>query len=307
MHRHRLTYIPRTHTPTRPRVQTFRVLIAGPEDAETSFFMLHGAGHSAMTFALVARYMAAHARVRVVAYDMRAHGYTAAADERDLSSATLVADALAVADAVFARTQRVVVVGHSMGGAIAVRAALRAAGHFCLAGIVVVDVVEGTALAALPAMNRVIDSTPAAFADIAAAVAYGMASGSGAQTGAAARVTVPARLRRAADGRWVWRTDLRATEPFWRGWFEGLSAEFLRVPAPKFLVLAGRDTLDTPLTIGQMQGKFQIKFLPECGHLIQEDAPDDLGQALLAFAERYAHPLQLPPHHIGGNLVLTPF
>ena len=147
------------------------MLIAGPEDAETSFFMLHGAGHSAMTFALVARYMAAHARVRVVAYDMRAHGYTAAADERDLSSATLVADALAVADAVFARTQRVVVVGHSMGGAIAVRAALRAAGHFCLAGIVVVDVVEGTALAALPAMNRVIDSTPAAFADIAAAVA----------------------------------------------------------------------------------------------------------------------------------------
>ena len=261
-----------------------------------------------MTFALVARYMTkADARVRVVAYDMRGHGYTVAKDERDLSSATLVADALAVAGAVFARGQRVVVVGHSMGGAIAVRAALGAAGRFGLAGIVVVDVVEGSALAALPAMNRVIDSTPAAFADLAAAVAYGMASGSGAQSGAAARVTVPARLRRAPDGRWVWRTDLRATEPFWHGWFAGLSEEFLRVPAPKFLVLAGRDTLDTPLTIGQMQGKFQIKFLPECGHLIQEDAPDDLGQALLAFAQRYAHPLQLPPHHIGGNLVVTPF
>lgn len=267
--------------------------------------MLHGAGHSAMTFALLAREMVEAQqpgpRLRVVAFDMRAHGYTVAADESDLSSDNLVADALAVADAVLGRETRVIVLGHSMGGAIAVRTALAAAGHFRLAGVVVVDVVEGTAVAALPSMNRVIDATPESFATLAAAVAYGMTSNSGSRSGSAARVTLPARLRKREDGRWVWRTDLRATEPYWEGWFVGLSDQFLRVPAPKFLVLAGRETLDTPLTIGQMEGKFQIKLLPECGHLIQEDAPDELAQALVAFAHRYTTPLHLPPLAMGAS------
>lgn len=31
----------------------------------------------------------------------------------------------------------------------------------------------------------------------------------------------------------VWRTDLRATERHWRGWFEGLSSAFLALPLPK--------------------------------------------------------------------------
>jgi len=288
-----------------PQEAVFHILIAGPENAESTFFMLHGAGHSAMTFALLARFMVDHGNVRVVTFDMRAHGYTTAKDESDLSTENLVEDALAVADSVFTPSSHVIVLGHSMGGSIAVRTALKASGHFKLSGIVVVDIVEGTALAALPSMNRIIDSTPPCFADIPAAVAYGMTSGSGAQTNAAARITLPARLRK-KDGMWVWRTDLHATEPYWEGWFKGLSDDFLRVPAPKFLVLAGRDTLDTPLTIGQMQGKFQIKFLPDCGHLIQEDAPEDFGQALISYAQRYAKPLMLPPHLSSGP-VLAPF
>lgn len=31
----------------------------------------------------------------------------------------------------------------------------------------------------------------------------------------------------------VWRTDLRATERCWRGWFEGMSAAFLELSMPK--------------------------------------------------------------------------
>lgn len=30
-------------------------------------------------------------------------------------------------------------------------------------------------------------------------------------------------------GTWVWRTDLAATQPFWQGWFSGLSDAFLKV------------------------------------------------------------------------------
>jgi hypothetical protein len=37
----------------------------------------------------------------------------------------------------------------------------------------------------------------------------------------------------------VWRTDLFATEPHWRSWFEGLSDAFLAAPGAKLLLLAG--------------------------------------------------------------------
>ena len=33
------------------------------------------------------------------------------------------------------------------------------------------------------------------------------------------------------------------------------------------------DRLDTPLTVGQMQGKFQLTVLPQAGHAIHEDQP----------------------------------
>jgi protein phosphatase methylesterase 1 len=39
------------------------------------------------------------------------------------------------------------------------------------------------------------------------------------------------------------------------------------------LVLAGTDRLDTELMIGQMQGKFRVVVLADCGHCIQEDVP----------------------------------
>lgn len=38
-----------------------------------------------------------------------------------------------------------------------------------------------------------------------------------------------------------WRIDLMKSEPYWRGWFQGLSQKFLDVHAPKMLLLAGVD------------------------------------------------------------------
>jgi hypothetical protein len=44
-------------------------------------------------------------------------------------------------------------------------------------------------------------------------------------------------------------------EPYWRGWFQGLSKAFLTSWHPKMLLLAGVDRLDKDLIIGQMQGR----------------------------------------------------
>ncbi len=48
--------------------------------------------------------------------------------------------------------------------------------------------------------------------------------------------------------------------------------------------MAGTDRLDTELMIGQMQGKFRVVVLADCGHCIQEDVP--------------------PPHHISFSSLL---
>lgn len=80
---------------------------------------------------------------------MRGHGETSAPDELDLSAATLTADALAaiahlqgVLHPAPAAPQPLFLVGHSMGGAVAARAACGSPTPVHLRGLVVVDVVE---------------------------------------------------------------------------------------------------------------------------------------------------------------------
>ena len=61
---------------------------------------------------------------RVAALDLRGHGHTSCQPEDDLSAETLVADVVAVWQAAFGpEAAPTVLLGHSMGGAIAVRAA----------------------------------------------------------------------------------------------------------------------------------------------------------------------------------------
>ena len=83
-----------------------------------------------------------------------------------------------------------------------------------------------------------------------------------------------------------WKIDLARTEPYWEGWFKGLSNRFLGVPAAKMLLLAGVDRLDRELTVGQMQGKFQMQVLPQVGHTVHEDSPDRVAEVLATFLVR---------------------
>ncbi|KAJ1496590.1 hypothetical protein HMI55_005964 [Coelomomyces lativittatus] len=57
-------------------------------------------------------------------------------------------------------------------------------------------------------------------------------------------------------------------------------------------MLAGSDRLerDKALTIGQMQGKFQVQFY-HTGHAIQEDSPTEVATSLLEFVHRYTQPI----------------
>ncbi|KAG7169464.1 phosphatase methylesterase 1-like [Homarus americanus] len=237
-----------------------------------------------------------------------------------------------------------VLIGHSMGGAIAVHTAYH--GYVVgLAGLVVIDVVEGTAMDALSSMQSFLRGRPQNFNSLQNAIEWSVRSGQ-TRNVEAARVSMPGQVKNTETGccgtcdvessmdysnqnqetggtvradvileegsdsdtaqanqptpaptipnenklpvkKYTWRINLGETEKFWSGWFHGLSSKFLASPPSKMLLLAGIDRLDTDLTVGQMQGKFQMQVLPQCGHAVQEDTPDRVAEVLATYLLRH--------------------
>ena len=52
-------------------------------------------------------------------------------------------------------------------------------------------------------------------------------------------------------------------------------------------MLAGVDRLDRDLTVGQMQGKFQMHVISNVGHAVHEDSPDDVAESISSFLVRH--------------------
>ncbi|XP_043719877.1 protein phosphatase methylesterase 1 [Telopea speciosissima] len=268
----------------------FHVYVAGSEGPVV--FCLHGGGYSGLSFALAASKI--KEKARVVAMDLRGHGKSCTENDLDLSIETLCNDVLAVLKTSYGDTPpAVVLVGHSMGGSVAVHVAARKA-ISSLAGLIVVDVVEGTAMASLIHMQKILSSRMQYFHAIEKAIEWSVKGGS-LRNIESARLSVPSTLKYDDSKKcYTYRTRLEETESYWRGWYEGLSEKFLSCPVPKLLLLAGTDRLDRTLTIGQMQGKFQMVVVRHTGHAIQEDAPDEFASLVLNFISRN----RIGPHGI---------
>ncbi|XP_043190690.1 protein phosphatase methylesterase 1-like isoform X1 [Amphibalanus amphitrite] len=338
----------------------FHVYRAG--SAGPLLVLLHGGGYSGLTWSLFTEEIMSRVECQVLAIDLRGHGETATADEHDLSMERLVSDVNGVMCALFGSdAPPTVLVGHSMGGALAVHTA-HAWSAGPLVGLVVIDVVEGTALDALSAMHTFLRGRPDHFRSVQNAIEWCLKSGA-VRNSESARVSVPGQLKNLRTGVpatrdiasglasagggsptaggahppadtiaeeeegqekdqesaeqqtvahsppsptadqpvYTWRIDLASTEPHWQGWFRGLSPLFLSAPAPKVLLLAGIDRLDRELSVGQMQGKFQIQVVPRSGHVVHEDVPDRVAGIVATFLirQRLTHALDgfqtIPP------------
>jgi pimeloyl-ACP methyl ester carboxylesterase len=263
---------------------TFRIYKSGGETGPV-FVFLHGAGYSALSWSLVVSEMNLSEGCRMMAYDCRGHGDTITENDNDLSVETLTTDVVDLVNFVYSdQSVRIVLVGHSMGGAIAARAAYSSK-IINLVGVVVIDVVEGTAMAALSHMHTILQNRPDHFQSLEEAIEWSISSGT-LRNLESAKVSIPTQLIKKEE-KYYWRTDLFKSEQYWEGWFTGLSKIFLSTKVVKLLILAGTDRLDKDLTIGQMQGKFQLVLLPSCGHAIQEDDPKKTAEALILFKQRY--------------------
>uniref|UniRef100_A0A8D3B4F2 Protein phosphatase methylesterase 1 n=1 Tax=Scophthalmus maximus TaxID=52904 RepID=A0A8D3B4F2_SCOMX len=259
-------------------------------------------GHSALSWAVFTAVICSRINCRVVAMDLRAHGDTKVKSPEDLSADTMAKDIGKVVEMLYGENPPpIMIIGHSMGGAIAVHTAV--ANHIpSLLGLCVIDVVEGTAMDALNSMQNFLRSRPKTFKSLENAIEWSVKSGQirnieSARVSMGGQVkkydcaliccTLSMFLRMKKESIFTWRVELSKTEKYWDGWFRGLSALFLTCPVPKLLLLAGVDRLDKDLTIGQMQGKFQMQVLPQCGHAVHEDAPEKVADALATFMVRH--------------------
>ncbi|KAJ1566078.1 Protein phosphatase methylesterase 1 [Nowakowskiella sp. JEL0078] len=240
------------------------------------FVLHHGAGHSALTWALTAKSISLFVSSMdesfdILCYDCRGHGCfsvlhrtSVTQDDSDLSLETLSDDLVKVVNEAYPTLpNQIVLVGHSMGGAIVVDVASKRKLGRNVLGVVLVDIVEGAALDSLKHMRSLLNNRPNHFKSVESAIQWRQIT----------RASVPHQLasvkNKAGEEDFVWRTNLLKSERFWEGWFTDLSSKFVASPAAKLLILAGTERLDKPLTIGQMQGKFQMVVFPESGHVVQ--------------------------------------
>lgn len=258
----------------------------------------------------------------VLSIDARGHGYTSVTPRRpqvsdenlDLSLGTLTNDLyqainLTSKQMSWASLPPLILIGHSLGGAVTTSLAHGGQLGSSVLGYVVLDVVEGSAMDALQSMQTYLSTRPTGFSSLSQGIEWHVRSRTIRNT-TSARVSVPSLLveksletssqeesidsNRKHAYRWV--TNLGATQPFWSGWFTGLSNKFLAARGGKLLLLAGTDRLDKELMIGQMQGKYALQVFPEAGHFIHEDLPEKTASVVVDFWKRNDRgALVLPP------------
>lgn len=104
----------------------------------------------------------------------------------------------------------------SLGGAVSAHIASQSLlPALCLS---IIDVVEGSAIDALQSMQTYLSTRPKSFPSIDQAIQWHLSSRT-IRNKESASISVPGLLVQegGSGGKWIWRTDLGMTQPFWQG------------------------------------------------------------------------------------------
>ena len=261
---------------------------------------LHGAGHSGLSFAPLAL---KNTEYRIISFDFRGHGYNTQSPYNDFSEKTLINDTIQVLNHVHEKypEENLILLGHSMGGSIATKTCceiLKEDQKYSelykkMQGLIVIDVVEGTAMDALPFMENIVHNRPDKFNSIQKGIEYMYKSGT-IKNIESARISVPPLLKEEKNEKtgktiYKFKTNLLDSKPYWNEWFLGLTKAFLSCYIPKMLMLAGIERMDKDLTIAQMQGKYKLSIMRNVGHIMHEDKPEEA----MKFVKEFIHTFRI--------------
>ncbi|UYV76134.1 PPME1, partial [Cordylochernes scorpioides] len=240
--------------------------------------LLHGGGYSGLTWALFSSKFVKLAKCQILAIDLRGHGDTKTKNDNDLSADILAEDVKNIIYKYFNNDPpSLIIIGHSMGGAIAIHAVSNDYLPTCKA-LVVIDVVEGTAMDALTGMQTFLRGRPSGFKSIEQAIEWALKSCQ-LQNLESARVSMPGQLtladtpipNTAIHGQFINATVIEEEE---------------EDDEIQDKIMKNELEIEEEMTIAQMQGKFQMKVLSKTGHAIQEDDPQQVAKAVENFLSR---------------------
>ena len=273
----------------------------------------HGAGSSAMTFCKLAKEISDRSskKIGLFTFDARGHGDSSMTNPVDYTLKALTEDFKFILETFYEKqVQRplIYLVGHSLGGSVVTNYLVECPDTSCdVVGLISLDIVEETAIDALSHMLSFVRMRPHNFASYNDAIKWSLKRTSLLYNEDSARISIPHLLRETPEGL-VWKTDLKPMAPFWDEWFKGFSTNFVncgkRGCISKLLVLSKHESLDTPLIVGQMQGKYQLIVFNQnhVGHFVQEDVPAQLSISFTDFVEKN----NSPQEYIKNTLKITP-
>mmetsp|Transcript_11743 Transcript_11743/g.17787 ORF Transcript_11743/g.17787 Transcript_11743/m.17787 type:complete len:315 (-) Transcript_11743:31-975(-) len=261
------------------------VAIAGEcSDSGLCLLFIHGAGSSKHTWHNQVSCLRGH--VLCIAPDMRSHGESST--ELNMSISALTDDIVHIVSALgdIIGSRQIVVIGHSVGGSIAVRSAHHDQLKDKIIAVIVVDLVEDTAMESLENMRSALESWPKRFQSIQDCVNWstGMRRPQSRQS---AEISIPPTLLATDDNYFVWRINLLLYENEWKNWFKGFNSAFLGLCQHHCLILSSADRLDRTMCTAHMQGLFELHVVQGgmAGHFVHEDCREETTGIIVNFLQ----------------------
>lgn len=247
---------------------------------------LHGAGYGGLSWGLLSRELKGQS---IIALDMRFHGESGGGRVENWDISILAEDIDLFISAIYLDPfcmPPILLVGHSMGGAI-MNELVDRYDRTQYKMMVMIDIVEGTAIESIPMIYEMVKQRPDGFASIGAAIESVIRHGF-IHNRTSAQMSIPPLLEERSGG-YYWKTNLLESYPYWAGWYQGMGKKFLGSKAIKVLMIADPNRLDTTLTVAQMAGKYQLEILPTAGHNIHEDMPQQVAEKIRRVLKRYQY------------------
>ena len=186
---------------------------------------------------------------------------------------------------------RLILVGHSVGGAVAVQLAhdimSKSARLPTMAGIITIDSATYDEQA-LQMSAQYLLSFPEEFESLEAAKAFVVESGMVHNIESVKISTDHMFFATGVGNRVRWRTALAWSLHHWIAWYKDFASKLMELPSRKLLIMSDPERLDWELHVQHMNGKLQVAHI-KASHFVHEDEPESTARIILAFTNRILH------------------